>query len=219
DLEWIRLMYVHPAHITNYIIEVVANEEKIVPYLDIPIQHASNNMLAKMNRKHDNEHLLLLVNKLRDSIKDLVLRTTVMLGFPGETEEDFEILCNFIEDMQFDWLGVFKYNAEENTPAYKFKDHIEEEVKEARLNKVLSIQNKITRKKNINRIGSKQKILISSQVNQNLYIGRGYFQAPEVDGITMVKTKESLQKGAFVDVVLKAVRNYDMIGELYYESP
>lgn len=219
DLEWIRLMYVHPAHVTDDIIEMIAREEKIVPYLDIPIQHASNNMLAKMNRKHDNAHLAALIKKLRANIKDLVLRTTVMLGFPGETEEDFDILCDFIEEMQFDWLGAFKYNAEENTPAYSFKNHIDEEVKEERLNKVLSIQKKITRRKNISRIESKQRILISSQVNQNLYIGRGYFQAPEVDGITMVKTKESLKKGAFVDVVLKAVRNYDMIGELYYESP
>lgn len=219
DLEWIRLMYVHPAQLTNDIIEVIANEEKIVPYIDIPIQHSSNKMLTKMNRKHDNEELSSLIKNLRDNIKDLVLRTTVMLGFPGETEEDFNILCDFIEETQFDWLGAFKYNAEENTPAYLFENHIDEELKEERLNKVLTMQNKITRQKNIDRIGTKQRILISSQINKNLYIGRGYFQAPEVDGITIVKTKDSLVKGAFVDVVLKAVRNIDMIGELYYESP
>lgn len=219
DLEWIRLMYVHPAQLTNDIIEVIANEEKIVPYIDIPIQHASNNMLTKMNRKHDKDELSSIIKKLRDNIKDLVLRTTVMLGFPGETEDDFNILYEFIEETQFDWLGAFKYNAEENTPAYLFENHIDEELKEERLDRILTLQNKITRRKNIDRIGTKQRILISSQINKNLYIGRGYFQAPEVDGITMVKTKDALNKGAFVDVVLKAVRNYDMIGERYYESP
>ncbi|HZK43611.1 MAG TPA: 30S ribosomal protein S12 methylthiotransferase RimO [Syntrophomonadaceae bacterium] len=219
ELEWIRIMYVHPAHLTEDIIEVIANQTKVVPYLDLPIQHTTDNILKSMHRKHDEKHLSSLILKLRNNIKDLVLRTTVMLGFPGETADDFNRLYQFIEEKQFDWLGAFRYSLEENTPAYNFKNQIEEGIKEDRLNRVLTLQNQITRQKNIARIGSKQKILISSKVDHNLYIGRGYFQAPEVDGITMVKTNEGINKGEFVDVVLKAVRDYDMIGEHYNESP
>ncbi len=218
DLEWIRVMYVHPAHLTPDIIEVIGQEKKVVPYLDLPIQHAANNILKNMNRKHEDKLLSSLIDNLRSNIKDLVLRTTVMLGFPGETEENFNQLYRFIEDTQFDWLGAFKYNAEENTPAYLMADRVNEDIMQERLDKILTLQNQITRRKNIARLGSKQKILVSSQVSKNLYIGRGYFQAPEVDGITMIKSKNALVNGEFAEVILKAVRNYDMIGEPHHES-
>ncbi len=217
-LEWIRLMYVHPNHLTNEIIEIIAAENKVIPYLDIPIQHFAGNMLKKMNRKHDDKHLLSILDNLRTNIKELVLRTTVMVGFPGETEDDFNQLFNFVEKTQFDWLGAFKYSPEEDTAAYLMKNVIPEEIKQIRLDQILTLQNQITRKKNINRVGTKQKILISSLISKNLYIGRGYFQAPEVDGITMVKSQDTLINGEFVEVKLKAVRNYDMIGEPNYES-
>lgn len=214
DLEWIRLMYLHPNHINNAIIEVLANNNKIIPYLDIPIQHFSSNILKKMNRHHDDNHLLSTIDNLRSNIKDLVLRTTAMVGFPGETEDDFNQLYNFLENTKFDWLGAFKYSPEEGTPAYLMADKIEATIKEERLDQILTLQNKITREINIERIGTKQKILISSLISKNLYIGRGYFQAPEVDGITVVKSSNTLVNGQFVEVELKAVRDYDMIGEL-----
>lgn len=219
DLEWIRVMYIHPAHITNDIIEVMATENKVIPYIDLPIQHSSSSILKSMNRKHNTEELSSIINNLRQNIKDLVLRTTVMVGFPGETKADFQQLYEFIGKTEFDWLGAFKFTAEEGTSAYLLPNQIDEDIKEERLDKILKLQSKITRQKNIARINTKQKILVSSRASQNLYIGRGYFQAPEVDGITMIKTNNILEKGEFVDVVLKAVRNYDMIGVLDYESP
>ncbi len=219
DLAWIRLMYVHPAHLTEKTIEVLAREKKVVPYIDLPIQHTADKILKTMNRRHNFQELFNLINYLRNTIENLVLRTTAMVGFPGETESDFNHLYDFIRETEFDWLGAFKYTAEAGTPSSSLPNHISEKVKQERLEKILALQSKITRRKNILRLDSKQKILVSSQVSPNLYLGRGYFQAPEVDGITMVKTKELLMKGEFVDVVLKAVRNYDMIGELYHESP
>ncbi len=218
-LEWLRVMYLHPAHLTEKTIEVIAREKKVVPYIDLPIQHGADKILKTMNRKHNSEELTNTMDLLRSNIDNLVLRTTVMVGFPDESETDFNQLYEFIKQNEFDWLGAFKYTAERGTAAYSLPNQINEEIKQERLDKILTLQSKITRRKNINRLNSKQRILVSSQVSPNLYIGRGYFQAPEVDGITMIKTKKTLEKGEFVDVVLKAVRNYDMIGEPYYESP
>ncbi|NLJ72937.1 MAG: 30S ribosomal protein S12 methylthiotransferase RimO [Syntrophomonadaceae bacterium] len=219
DLEWIRVMYIHPAHLTADIIKIMAKEDKIIPYIDLPIQHSSSSILKSMNRKHSVEDLSLIIHNLRENIKDLVLRTTVMVGFPGEREADFMELYDFVEKIAFDWLGVFKFTAEKGTPAYLLPNQLDEDIKEERLNKILKLQKEITRQKNINRINSKQKILVSSRIAPNLYIGRGYFQAPEVDGVTMIKSNCALEPGAFAEVTLKAVRNYDMIGEFDSESP
>ncbi len=219
ELEWLRIMYLHPAHLTEKTIEIIAREEKVVPYIDLPIQHRADKILKTMNRKHNSEELINTIDLLRSNIDNLVLRTTVMVGFPNETERDFNQLYEFIKQNEFDWLGAFKYTAEEGTASYSFPNQINEEIKQERLDRILTLQSKITRRKNVNRLNSKQRVLVSSRVSPNLYVGRGYFQAPEVDGITMIKTKKVLEKGEFVDVVLKAVRNYDMIGELYHESP
>jgi len=216
-LAWIRLMYLHPVHMDDRIIEVISNSTKVVPYLDIPIQHASNKILKRMNRKHDLNHLKNILGKLRASVDGLVLRTTVMVGFPGENEDEFQDLYDFVDETEFDWLGVFAFTPEENTPAASMDFQVPDNIKEDRRDSILKLQSKITRQKNINRINQEQKILISSRISNNLYIGRGYYQAPEVDGITMVKTNSKLVKGEFVDVNLKGVRNYDMIGELKNE--
>jgi len=217
-LEWIRLMYLHPAHLESSIINTVNKQKKVLPYLDIPIQHVSDKILSGMNRKHNKKYLQDIISHIKKDIAEVVLRTTVMVGFPGENEEEFQELVDFIEETEFDWLGAFAYCPEENTKAAVMDNQIEEAVKERRRESILALQKKITRKKNIARIGSTQKILVSRQVSKNLYIGRGYFQAPEVDGITIIRAEQKLAKGNFVEVLFKGVRDYDMIGDLNNES-
>ncbi|MEN6326886.1 MAG: 30S ribosomal protein S12 methylthiotransferase RimO [Syntrophomonas sp.] len=216
-LVWIRLMYLHPLHISDELIDTLTGESKIIPYLDIPIQHAANKILKLMNRQHDTLHLRKLVADLRHHINDLVLRTTVMVGFPDETEDDFKQLYDFVGETEFDCLGVFAYAAEEGTPAAVMEAQVAEEVKLQRLHEISALQQKISRRKNIARLDTQVKILVSSQSGKNLYLGRGYYQAPEVDGLTVVKSKSRLTKGEFYDVQLVGVRNYDMIGELVDE--
>lgn len=213
-LMWIRLMYLHPAHINQRMIDAIAGNSKVIPYLDIPIQHASSKILRAMKRGHSFGYLKGLIGNLRNNIKDLVLRTTVMVGFPGEEDGDFKQLYDFVAETEFDWLGVFAFNPEEGTPAASMGDPVQEDTKTERREKILALQKRITRKKNITRINKKQKILISSRLSKNLYIGRGYYQAPEVDGVTLVKTGTQLAAGKIADVFLKGVRGYDVIGEL-----
>jgi len=212
-LEWIRLMYVHPAHITDSLIEIVGSPNKIVPYLDMPIQHVSTGILKRMNRAHDYDYLDHLITRLRRQVDSLVLRTTVMLGFPGESNDDFQQLMDFIEAIEFDWLGAFVFNPEEDTPAMSMPNQVPAETKAERREAVMQSQNQITRRKNVQRIGRTERILLSGPAARNLYVGRAYFQAPEVDGITMVKSKAGLARGSMVDVKLAGIREYDMIGE------
>ena len=217
-IDWIRLLYVHPAHINDDIINSIASRGKVIPYLDIPVQHASSKILKMMNRRYDRNYLETLIKKLKSEIDHLVLRTTVMTGFPGEEEADFEELYDFIEKVEFDWLGAFAFNPEEGTAAAKLPNQIEETVKKKRLDTILELQQKITRKKNIARINRTEKILVSGQPASNLYIGRAYFQAPEADGITLIKSNHKLPQGEFTRVCFVGVRNYDMIGEPIDES-
>ncbi len=213
-LEWIRVMYLHPAHLNREIIASLALNKKVIPYLDIPIQHASNRILAKMNRRHDLDYLNTLLTNLKQEIDDLVLRTTVMLGFPGEEEQDFKLLYDYLAENRFDWLGAFIYTPEEGTRAALMENQVPLETAQERREQIMRLQKGISREKNINRIGRKENILISSQLDSNLYLGRGYYQAPDVDGLTIVKTPFKLKKGEFAEVTLKAVRNYDLIGEI-----
>lgn len=217
-LTWIRVMYLHPAHIDQKLIEALARTDHVIPYLDVPIQHASNAILRRMNRGHDIVQLRTLFAALKEKIDGLVLRTTVMTGFPGETGEDFKQLYDFLAETAFDWLGGFQYNPEEDTPAYAWTDEgVPPEIAAERLDAVLKLQRRITRGKNVSRIDTTQDILITERVAQGLYVGRGFYQAPEVDGVTMVKSTQTLEKGHFARVVLKAVKNYDMIGEIINE--
>lgn len=213
-IEWLRLMYLHPAHIDSRLVEIMAVQHKIIPYMDIPIQHVSSRILASMNRKHDYDHLHQLLERLRRDIEGLVLRTTVMTGFPGEEDEDFQQLYDFVAAAKFDWLGAFAYAAEEGTRAAEYQPQIPDEVKQHRRDVLLSLQKEISREKNIARTGKIENILISSHIDSGMYLGRGYFQAPDVDGLTMVKTSRKLTRGEFYPVHLKGVRGYDMVGEL-----
>jgi len=217
-LEWLRLMYLHPAHITGEMIEALSRGKKLVPYLEIPVQHASSRILSAMGRRHDKEHLIKLFSDIRAALPGVVLRTTVMLGFPGETEEDFQELLEFMEAIRFDWLGAFTFQAQEGTPAYAMPEQIDDEIKARRKDIVLSVQKHITRQKNIERLNTRQRVLVSSTASKSLYLGRTAFQGPEVDGMTIVKSETSLKKGCFYEVLLKAVRDFDMIGEVVNES-
>jgi ribosomal protein S12 methylthiotransferase len=217
-LSWIRLMYLHPAHLDDAIIDAIASYDKVLPYLDIPVQHASDRILRLMNRKHDSTLLRALLAKLRSRIDRLVLRTTVMTGFPGESEDDFKRLYDFIAESAFDWVGAFCYQPEEDTAAKSMPDQVPQDISRERLERIMKLQHGITRRKNIDRIGSLEPILVSEKLSSQLYIGRGYYQAPEVDGITMIKSTRALPTGSFVQAVLKAVRNYDMIGEAFDEA-
>ena len=214
---WIRLMYLHPARLTSGMIKTIAASEHVIPYLDLPVQHISQSILTKMNRHHSEQELRDRLQELKSAVPDLVLRTTVMVGFPGESDNDFQSLCDFVKEYEFDWLGAFAFSPQENTVAMHMDDQVPDEVKAARLDKIKSIQHRITREKNRARLGRTEKILISSRSSANLYLGRSYFQAPEVDGITMVKSDQPLRKGDFVQAHLVGVRNYDMIGELCHE--
>ncbi|HWP96185.1 MAG TPA: 30S ribosomal protein S12 methylthiotransferase RimO [Syntrophomonadaceae bacterium] len=218
DLEWLRVMYLHPAHIDQEIIEALAGQDKVIPYLETPIQHASSRILQEMGRRHDRQHLEELISSLRARIPGLVLRTTVMLGFPGEQDSDFQELEDFVLGTEFDWLGAFVFQAQEGTPAAAMTGQIPDEIKVQRRDRIMTIQKRITRKKNIARVNTRQQILVSAQLSKNLYLGRGYFQAPEVDGVTLLKSETPLKKGQFFPACLKAVRDYDMIGEIIDES-
>ncbi|HBQ85843.1 MAG TPA: 30S ribosomal protein S12 methylthiotransferase RimO [Syntrophomonas sp.] len=217
-IEWIRLMYVHPAHLDDQLIGTMRSSSKIIPYLDLPVQHVSSHILRGMNRKHDKKHLEDLLARVKQDIPGLVLRTTVMVGFPGEEEDDFEQLMDFVNKIRFDWLGVFKFDAEEGTTAYSMPGQVSDDIKQRRYQLLMQLQKNITRDKNIARINQVMPVLISSHLSQSLYIGRTYFQAPEVDGLTVVKSDIRLKPGEMVDVRIKGVREYDTIGEIAHES-
>lgn len=215
ELEWIRLMYLHPAHITPELIEMISRPGIVIPYLDIPIQHSSAAVLQKMKRGYGSQELSSLIAQLRKAIPGLVLRTTVMVGFPGETRADHDELAAFVHETEFDWLGCFTFIPEPGTAAAAMSGQVPEEVKEERRNAIMRMQQRITRHKNISRLDQQEKVLISSRVNKDIYLGRTYFQAPEVDGVTLVKSSHHLEPGRFYPVDLKAVKHYDMIGEVH----
>ncbi len=214
-LEWIRLMYLHPAHVTRELVETISRSGKVIPYLDIPVQHGSAAILQRMKRGHDSERLGALIAQLRTAIPDLALRTTVMVGFPGETREDYDELTAFVRETKFDWLGCFTFIAEPGTAAGAMSGQVPEEVKEERRDGIMRIQQRITRRKNIARLGRTEKVLISSRVDRDFYLGRAYFQAPDVDGVTLVKSISRLEPGRFYPVEFKAVKHYDMVGEVH----
>ena len=216
-LEWIRLMYLHPAHIDDELVDTMARLPKVLPYMDMPIQHVSNRMLMKMNRRHTREQLDAVLRKARARIAGLVLRTTVMVGFPGESTEDFQQLLDFVQATQFDWLGAFAFTAEEGPPASLMPNQVPEVVKHERLQAFMTRRAGITRHKNELRVGRDEDILISSKAGSNLYLGRAFFQAPEVDGLTLVKSQSPIELGTMLKIRLLGIRDYDMIGEPFDE--
>ena len=214
-IRWIRILYCYPEEIYDELIETIRDEKKICHYLDIPIQHASDRILKRMGRRTSKQELIDIIGKLRKEIPDIVLRTTLITGFPGEAEEDHEELKEFVDEMEFDRLGVFTYSPEENTPAAEMADQVPEEVKEERRDELMELQQEISYDRGQDRIGQELLVMIEGKVaDESAYIGRTYGDAPKVDGYIFVQTGELLMTGDFAKVRVTGALEYDLIGVL-----
>ena len=212
--KWIRVMYSYPESITEKLVNVISKYDNICNYFDMPIQHASNRILKLMNRKTTKEDIMSKVEMIRNIIPDATLRTSIIVGFPGETDEDFEELVDFVKEVEFDKLGVFTYSREEDTPADRLPNHIEEEVKLERQERLMLVQQAISEQKNNQKIGNKYEVLVEEQIEDNVYIGRTMYDAEEIDAIVYIKSIRNLQVGEFVDVVITDALEYDLMGVL-----
>ena len=214
-LRWIRILYCYPEEITDELIQVMKEEPKICHYLDLPIQHASDGVLKRMGRRTSKAQLVATIEKLRQEIPDIAIRTTLITGFPGETSEQHEELLDFIDEMEFDRLGVFTYSPEEDTPAATMANQIEESVKEDRQAELMELQQEIAFELAERRIGQEVLVMIEGKVaDENAYVGRTYMDAPNVDGLIFVETNEELMSGDFVKVKVTGALEYDLIGEI-----
>ncbi len=213
NLHWIRFLYAYPETIDDELIKVVKENEKICKYFDIPIQHISDAVLKRMNRQSDGKSIRNLIHKLRKEIPDVVIRTTVMVGFPGETKEDFEELYNFLEETKFEKLGCFAYSKEDGTPASRIKEQIHPMTKKSRYNKIMSLQQEISKENLGKRIGKEVEVLIEDKAfDGRTYVGRTYMDVPEIDGIVYVNSADKeLQLGEFVKGKIIDVSDYDLI--------
>ncbi|WP_202708727.1 30S ribosomal protein S12 methylthiotransferase RimO [Sporosalibacterium faouarense] len=217
-IKWIRLLYVYPDAFTDSLVQSIKNNEKVVNYVDMPIQHINNNVLKRMNRKTSKEMITDLITNLREEIPDMTIRTTVIVGFPGETEEEFMELYEYIGEAKFDRLGAFTYSKEEGTPAAKMEGHLGEEIKEQRQNKIMELQQEISIEKNRHRINNTYTVLIEEKVEDGVFIGRTYMDSPEIDCIVYVHSDKKLEIGSFVAVNITDSLEYDLIGEIANES-
>lgn len=215
DLHWIRILYCYPEEITEELIDAIEKEEKICHYLDIPIQHASDRILKRMGRKTNKQELINMVARLRERIPDICLRTTLITGFPGETDKDHEELKEFVDRMEFDRLGVFMYSPEEDTPAAVMEDQIPEEVKQKRQEEIMLLQQEIAFDKAESMEGRHVSAMIEGKiVDEDAYIARTYKDAPNVDGYLFINTPRELMTGDLVKAVITGSHEYDLIGEL-----
>ncbi|HJD32670.1 MAG TPA: 30S ribosomal protein S12 methylthiotransferase RimO [Candidatus Eisenbergiella stercorigallinarum] len=214
-LYWIRLLYCYPEEITDELIACMKKEPKICHYLDMPIQHASDRILKRMGRRTDQKELRERIGRLREEIPDICLRTTLISGFPGETQEEFEELYNFADEMEFDRLGVFPYSQEEGTPAAEFPDQIPQEIRESRRDELMELQQEIAFEKAQAQKGRTFLAMIEGKVeDENAYVARTYMDAPGVDGLLFINTSKQLLTGDFVRVRVTGSYEYDLIGEL-----
>lgn len=214
-IRWIRILYCYPEEITDDLIQVMKEEPKICHYLDLPIQHANDEILGRMGRKTSKRELVEIVGRLRSEIPDICLRTTLITGFPGETQEQHEELMEFVDEMEFDRLGVFTYSPEEGTPAAEMKEQIDEEVKLDRQAELMELQQEIAFDNAQKMIGREILVMIEGKVaDENAYVGRTYKDAPNVDGLIFINTDEELLSGDFARVKVTGAQDYDLIGEL-----
>lgn len=212
--KWIRFLYAYPESITDELIKVVKENEKICKYFDIPLQHFSDSVLKRMNRKSDSKSIENLINKIRKEIPNVILRTTMIVGFPGETEEDFIELYEFVNRAKFEKLGAFKYSKEDGTPASRIKEQIHPKTKQARYNKLMELENKIATIKLEEKIGNIYEALIEGKTEDGeYYIGRSYMDIPDEDGVIFVKSKENIEIGNWINCRITDVAQYDLIGE------
>ncbi|MBU5437646.1 30S ribosomal protein S12 methylthiotransferase RimO [Tissierella sp. MSJ-40] len=217
DLKWIRILYLYPDNFSNELISAIRDNDKVLKYVDIPLQHINNEILKRMNRKTSKEDIVLLIKRLREEIPEIVIRTTFIVGFPGETEEEFKELYDFVSQVKFDRLGVFTYSQEEDTPAYKLPNQIEEYIKIQRRDKIMEIQKDISEDLMSKNVGELYEVLIEEEVGDNVYIGRSYMDSPEIDGVVYVTANNKLELGSFVKVKITDYLEYDLIGEMDYE--
>lgn len=213
-LKWIRLHYLYPDNISPRLIHSIKNNEKVVKYLDIPLQHINNEILKKMNRRTTKEEIENLIYRLRKEIPEIILRTTFIVGFPGEDDAKFEELYQFVEKIKFDRLGVFTYSREEGTPAYNFPNQLDEKIKEDRRNAIMELQQKISYHLNKKKVGNIYEVLIEEENGDGIYIGRSYMDSPEIDGIIYIRSDKALQTGDFIKVLITDCLEYDLIGEM-----
>lgn len=215
DLKWIRILYCYPEEIDDNLIEVIKNEPKVCHYLDMPIQHASDSILKRMGRRTSRQELVDIIGKLRKEIPDIALRTTLITGFPGETEEDYRQLLDFVDEMEFDRLGVFTYSPEENTPAAEFPNQIEEDVKISRRDGVMELQQEVSIDKSAEMVGKTLECMVEGKIeDDNVYVARSYKDAPNVDGYVFINTDANLMSGDIVKVQIDGSTEYDLIGSL-----
>lgn len=216
--EWLRVMYCYPTNVTEDLIEVIAQENKICKYIDLPLQHASNAMLRRMNRRGSKEDALRLIDKLRSSIPDLSLRTTFIVGFPGETEADFKELLEFMEEVKFERAGVFAYSREEDTPAASMSHQVPEDIKQARVQEAMLLQQRISYANNQAKLGQMVEVLVEGfDETRQMYIGRTQADAPEIDGQVFFTSSRCLTPGLLVPVRIIQADEYDLTGELVHE--
>lgn len=214
-LEWIRILYCYPEEITDSLIEAVKELPKVCHYLDIPVQHGSDSVLKRMGRRTDSAQLISIIEKLRRNIPDIVLRTTIITGFPGETEEEFQELKEFVQKIKFDRLGVFTYSQEEDTPAAEMQGQVPEETKEARRNEIMEIQQQVVFEKNKLLAGKEMDVIVDGYLPEDsVYICRTYMDAPDVDGYVFVETDWQLMSGDFIKVKITGSDGYDLAGDI-----
>ena len=214
-IRWIRVLYCYPEEIYDELIETIRDEKKICHYLDLPIQHASDRILKRMGRRTSRAQLEEIIEKLRREIPDIALRTTFITGFPGETQEDHEELMAFVDEMEFDRLGVFTYSQEEDTPAASMEDQIDEEVKKDRQEELMELQQEVSLDKNEEKIGRTMLAMVEGYLSdENVYVARTYADAPGIDGYLFIDTAETLMSGDFAKVKITGALEYDLTGEL-----
>mgnify|MGYP004504726179 FL=1 len=217
SIEWIRLLYCYPDRITDELVETMKNQDKVVNYIDLPLQHADDKILKAMNRRGDQALIRSVISKLRAEIPDVVIRTTFIVGFPGEGEEEFETLAEFVNEIEFDRLGVFTFSPQEGTPAFDMEDQVDEDVKTRRGEVIMQDQYSIMEEKNNEKIGKTYKVVVEEYDGySDSYTGRTYMDAPEIDGLVKFTSQKDLDVGDFVDVEIFDVEDYDLIGEARY---
>ena len=213
-IKWIRFLYAYPETITDELIDVVKNNDKICNYFDIPIQHISNKVLKRMNRKSDGESIRKVVAKIRKEIPNVIIRTTVMVGFPGETNEDFDELYEFIKKAKFDRLGAFSYSKEDGTPAARIKEQIHPMTKKSRYNRIMALQQKVYEEISQKYIGRELEVLLEERsFDGKYYIARSYMDVPDIDGVIFVNCDEENLEGQFAKVKILKTQDYDLIAE------
>jgi ribosomal protein S12 methylthiotransferase len=218
-IEWIRLLYCYPEEIDDEFIDEIASNPKVCKYLDIPIQHVSDRILKLMGRRGNSSMLRDVLGKLRKNVDNIIIRTSLIVGFPGETEEDFKELYDFVNDFKFDRLGVFTYSKEAGTPAAKMSTQIRKNIKLSRQKKLLELQNKISTDNNLKKLGMTFKTIVEGVADDGIfYYGRTYAEAPEIDGVIYFTSSEPLENGDFVNVHILNTEDYDLIGEVINES-